>query len=317
MQVAVVGCGYWGQNHARTLAELGALAAVVDPNPDAAAREAAKNGVASKTWAEVLADPAITAVSIAAPAELHAPLALEAIAAGKDALVEKPISLSIEDGVRLQRAAEAASRILMVGHVLLYNPSFEALLGLIAEGRLGALSYAHSNRLSMGKFRLEENVLWSFAVHDVSMLLALFGGTPSEVRCTGRAYVTPGVQDEVQLEILFPGGGHGHVFASWLHPFKEHRLVVVGDKASAVLDDGKKTLILYPYALKAGAGAGAPLPEKGEEVVVDFPADLPLTRELEHFLDCCRTRSQPRSDAGEALRVLRVLSDAQKALDAG
>jgi UDP-2-acetamido-3-amino-2,3-dideoxy-glucuronate N-acetyltransferase len=151
-------------------------------------------------------------------------------------------------------------------------------------------------------------------VHDVSMLLALFGAAPSEVRCTGRAYVTPGVEDEVQLEMLFPGGGHGHVFASWLHPFKEHRLVVVGDKASAVLDDGKKSLILYPYSLDSSAGA--PVAAKGAETAIDFPADLPLTRELQHFLDCCRNRSQPRSDAGEALRVLRVLSDAQTALDA-
>jgi UDP-2-acetamido-3-amino-2,3-dideoxy-glucuronate N-acetyltransferase len=314
MSVAVVGCGYWGQNHARTLAQLGALSAIVDPNPEIAAREAAKNGVAARSWAEALADPAITAVSIAAPAELHVPLAREAIAAGKDVMVEKPISLSIADGELLQREAEAAGRILMVGHVLLYNPSFEALLGLIAEGKLGALRYAHSNRLSMGKFRLEENVLWSFAVHDVSMLLALFGGVPSEVRCTGRAYVTPGVQDEVQLEMLFPGGGHAHVFASWLHPFKEHRLVVVGDKASAVLDDGKKSLILYPYSLDTGSGA--PVAAKGEETVIEFPADLPLTRELQHFLDCCRTRARPRSDAEEALSVLRVLSDAQAALDA-
>jgi UDP-2-acetamido-3-amino-2,3-dideoxy-glucuronate N-acetyltransferase len=315
MSVAVVGCGYWGQNHARTLTQLGALSAVVDPNPETAAREAAKNGVAAMSWAQALADPRITAVSIAAPAELHVPLAREAIAAGKDVLVEKPISLNVADGELLAREAKAACRILMVGHVLLYNPSFEALLGLIGEGRLGALRYAHSNRLSMGKFRLEENVLWSFAVHDVSMLLALFGGAPDAVRCTGRAFVTPGVEDEIQLEMLFPGGGHGHVFASWLHPFKEHRLVVVGDKASAVLDDGRKSLILYPYSIKEGAGA--PVPEKGEEIDVPFSADLPLTRELAHFLDCCRTRSPPRSDAEEALRVLRVLSDAQAALDAG
>jgi UDP-2-acetamido-3-amino-2,3-dideoxy-glucuronate N-acetyltransferase len=314
MSVAVVGCGYWGQNHARTLAQLGALTAIVDPNPETAAREAAKNNVAAMTWAQCLADPAITAVSIAAPAELHVPLGREAIAAGKDVLVEKPISLSVADGALLAGEAKAAGRILMVGHVLLYNPSFEALLGLIADGALGKLRYAHSNRLSMGKFRLEENVLWSFAVHDVSMLLALFGGAPAEVRCTGRAYVTPGVQDEVQLEMLFEDGGHAHVFASWLHPFKEHRLVVVGDKASAVLDDGKKSLIVYPYSLDAGPGA--PVPAKGDEQVIDFAADLPLTRELQHFLDCCRTRSQPRSDAEEALRVLRVLSDAQKALDA-
>ena len=170
-------------------------------------------------------------------------------AAGKEVLVENPISLTVAEGEALKAQAEAAGRILMVGHLLQYHPAFEALLALVKAGRLGALRYAHSNRLSMGKFRLEENVLWSFAPHDVSMLLALFGAAPQRVRATGRAFVTPGIHDEVQVELEFPGGGHGHVFASWLHPFKEHRLVVVGESASAVLDDTKpwdQKLVVYP-----------------------------------------------------------------------
>lgn len=317
MSVAVVGCGYWGKNIVRSFAELGALSAVVDANPEAAAREADKNGAVARTWAEVLADPKITAVSIASPAELHVALCREAIAAGKDVLVEKPISLAVAEGEILQAEAEAAGRILMVGHLLQYHPAFEALLALVKAGRLGAVRYAHSNRLSMGKFRLEENVLWSFAPHDVSMLLALFDAEPDSVRATGRAFVTPGIEDEVQVELLFPGGGHGHVFASWLHPFKEHRLVVIGETASAVFDDTKpwdQKLVVYPYSLKHGAGA--PEPVKGEAEAVALTQDEPLKRECAHFLDACRNRSQPRTDAGEALRVLRVLSEAQRALAA-
>jgi UDP-2-acetamido-3-amino-2,3-dideoxy-glucuronate N-acetyltransferase len=316
MSVAVVGCGYWGRNIVRSFAELGALSAVVDADPATAEREGAKYGVAARTWEQVLADPAITAISLASPAELHAAHASRAIAVGKDVLVEKPIALTVADGERLALEAERAGRILMVGHLLQYHPAFEALLKLVRGGRLGAVRYAHSNRLSMGKFRLEENVLWSFAPHDVSMLLALFGATPTTVRATGAAFATKGIEDEVQVDLLFPGGGHGHVFASWLHPFKEHRLVVVGETASAVLDDTQpwdRKLMLYPYSLKTGAGA--PEASKGEPEAVALTADEPLKRECAHFLQACRDRSTPRTDAQEALGVLRVLSDAQACLE--
>jgi UDP-2-acetamido-3-amino-2,3-dideoxy-glucuronate N-acetyltransferase len=317
MTVAVIGCGYWGKNIVRSFAELGALSAVVDADPEIAAREADKNGVVARTWTAVLADPAITAVSIASPAELHVALCRQAIAAGKDVLVEKPISLTVAEGEILQAEAKAAGRILMVGHLLQYHPAFEALLALVRAGRIGAVRYAHSNRLSMGKFRLEENVLWSFAPHDVSMLLALFGDEPDSVRATGRAFVTPGITDEVQVDLLFPGGRHGHVFASWLHPFKEHRLVVIGETASAVFDDVRpwdQKLVIYPYSLRSGHGA--PDPVKGDAEAVVLTQDEPLKRECAHFLASCRNRSQPRTDAGEALRVLRVLSEAQRTLDA-
>jgi len=317
MSVAVVGCGYWGKNVVRSFAQLGALSAVIDPNPAAAESEAAAHGAAARSWDEVLADPAITAVSLATPAELHFDQAMAALKAGKDVLVEKPIALTAADGEALKAAAEASGRVLMVGHLLQYHPAFEALLALVEAGRLGALRYAHSNRLSMGKFRLEENVLWSFAPHDVSMLLALFGAAPVEVRATGGAFATAGIEDEVQVDMIFPGGGHGHVFASWLHPFKEHRLVVVGETASAVLDDTQpweRKLVLYPYALKTGAGA--PEAIKGEPEAISVPQDEPLKRECAHFLAACRDRSTPRTDAAEALRVLRVLSQAQACLDA-
>lgn len=316
MSVAVVGCGYWGKNVVRSFAQLGALSAVVDPFPAAAEREAAAHGVAARSWDEVLADPAITAISLATPAELHFDQAMAALNAGKDVLVEKPIALTAAEGEGLQAAANAGGRVLMVGHLLQYHPAFEALLDLVKSGRLGKLRYAHSNRLSMGKFRLEENVLWSFAPHDVSMLLALFGEAPTKVSAIGGAFATAGIEDEVQVDMVFPGGGHGHVFASWLHPFKEHRLVVVGETASAVLDDTQpweRKLMLYPYALKTGAGA--PEASKGEPEAVALEQDEPLKRECAHFLQACRDRSTPRTDAEEALRVLRVLSQAQDCLN--
>jgi predicted dehydrogenase len=307
-RVAQIGCGHWGRNLARNFAELGALAAVCDPNPETAAREGQKNHAPVKSIAEVMADPTIAGVSIAAPAELHAELALQAFAAGKHVFVEKPIALSLDDAAKMQAASEKAGRTLMVGHLLQYHPAFETLLGLVRRGDLGKLRYAYSNRLSLGKFRIEENTLWSLAPHDVSMLLALFGEEPVSVRGSGGAWVTPTVADEYRLDMTFKGGGRAHVFASWLHPFKEHRLVVVGEKAMAVFEDSLSSpnkLRLYRHIVETTGRT--PEPRKAEAELVPYPASEPLRNECEHFLACCAGKTRPRTDAAEAIAVLRVL----------
>ncbi|MBU4568770.1 MAG: Gfo/Idh/MocA family oxidoreductase, partial [Alphaproteobacteria bacterium] len=228
LKVAQIGAGYWGKNLARNFAELGALAAVVDDHPETAAREAEKNRVPVRTLGEVLADPTIAAVSIAAPAEAHAALALKAFAAGKHVFVEKPLALTLDDSRAMCDSADKAGRLLMVGHLLQYHPAFVTLLDLVRRGEIGGLRYAYSHRLSLGKLRTEENALWSFAPHDLSMLLALFDERPATVTGGGSAWVTRGLEDEYRLDMTFAGGRRAHVFAAWLHPFKEHRLVVVG-----------------------------------------------------------------------------------------
>ncbi len=306
--VAVVGCGYWGKNLVRNFAELDALAAVVDPDPATAAREAEKYGVQALSYEDALAHPDVSGVAIAAPAELHADLALKAFAAGKHVYVEKPIALTIAEGEKMKAAASEAGRVLMVGHLLQYHPAFIALLGAVRDGVLGDLRYAYSNRLSLGKFRVEENALWSFAPHDVSMLLALFGEEPETVTGRGGAYVTPGIEDECRLDLTFAGGKRAHVFASWLHPFKEHRLVVVGEKAMAVFEDsaqGAEKLRLYKHTIDASGHT--PVPTKADAEPIPYGTDEPLRSECAHFLDCCATGATPRTDADEALRVLKVL----------
>jgi len=306
--VAVVGCGYWGRNLVRNFADLGVLGAVVDANPTAAKIEADKYGVAAKTLDEALADSGITGLAVAAPAELHADIALKAFAAGKHVFVEKPIALSIADAEAMREAATKAGRALMVGHLLRYHPAFETLLGLVRSGELGELQYAYSNRLSLGKFRTEENTLWSLAPHDVSMLLALFGEEPVSVSGSGGAFVTPGVEDEYRLDMTFKDGRRAHVFTSWLHPFKEHRLVVVGDKGMAVFEDslaGKEKLRLFRHQIDTCGRA--PEPKKAEPDFVPYPVSEPLRNECQHFLDCCDGKAKPRTDANEAIAVLRVL----------
>lgn len=308
-KVAVLGCGYWGKNLVRNFAELGALAAVSDPHAETAAREAEKNHVPARTPDEIFADPAIHGIATAAPAELHAEIALKALAADKHVFVEKPLALTRKDGEAMVAAAERAGRVLMVGHLLQYHPAFEALLAAVKGGRIGALRYAYSHRLSLGKLRVEENVLWSFAPHDVSMLLALFGAAPETVEGRGGAFVTKGVEDEYRLDMTFKGGGRAHVFASWLHPFKEHRLVVVGETGMIVFEDSatdpKQKLRLYAHGVNRSGRA--PEPVKAEAEPLAYGAAEPLKQECAHFLDCIRTGARPRTDGREAAAVLDVL----------
>lgn len=315
VRVAVVGCGAWGRNHVRTHAGLGSLAAVVDPDPAVAAAQAEAHGAPARTFDEVLADPSIDAVVLAAPAADHARLADAAIAAGKHAFVEKPLALTVEDAERTVALAEASDRVLMVGHLLQYHPAFLALKDLVADGGLGELRYLYSNRLNLGQFRQEENSLWSFAPHDLSMLLSLVGTEPDEVWATGASYLSHDVADVTTTHLGFPGGVRAHVFVSWLHPFKEQRLVVVGSDAMVVFDDTQpweSKVVRYDHGVDWSDGR--PRPAKAEGVPIVLEQTEPLKVECQHFLDCVATGATPRTDGHEGLRVLRVLARAQASL---
>jgi UDP-2-acetamido-3-amino-2,3-dideoxy-glucuronate N-acetyltransferase len=197
----------------------------------------------------------------------------------------------------------------MVGHLLQYHPAFVTLLKLVRDGALGALRSAYSHRLSLGKTRVEENVLWSFAPHDVSMLLALFDAEPTRVSGAGGAFLTAGIEDEYRLDMAFANGARAHVFASWMHPFKEHRLVVTGDRAMAVFEDSAKPgekLRLYRHSFDMNKTP--PEPVKADMDPVAYPDDEPLLQECAHFLDCIASGARPRTDGAEGLRVLRVLT---------
>ena len=308
IKVAVFGCGHWGKNLARNFAELGALAAVVDPNPETAKKHAEAHGVAAMTSAEALASD-VDGVVIAAPAELHARLALEAFEAGKHVYVEKPIALSEEDALAMIAAGEKAGKKLMVGHLLQYHPVFVSLREKVRAGELGKLRYAYSHRLSTGKFRVEEDAFWSLAPHDVSMLLALFDEAPSDVRQSGLDFITSGIADETRLDMVFPSGGRAHVFASWLHPFKEQRLVVVGEDAMAVFDDVKpwdEKLAIFRHVIDTSGPV--PVPQKADAEYVEVPNGEPLKSECQHFLDSIANNTVPFTDGAEALRVLRVMA---------
>lgn len=315
-RIAHVGYGYWGRNLARNFAELGVLAAVVDENRAAAEHGASTHGVQPMSFAQVLADPTIDAVSLASPATLHASQARKALAAGKHVFVEKPLALDIADAEEVCRAAREGGRTLMVGHLLQYHPVFAALREMVQAGELGAIRYAYSNRLSLGKFRSEENVLWSFAPHDFSMVLSLFGEEPSSVTAQGNVSFLPGVADLAGAQMHFPSGGSAHVLVSWMHPFKEQRLVVIGEKASAVFEDSApewdRKLAIYRHGFDMSGPA--PVPTKAEPDYVQVPKSEPLRNECSHFVDCIDNGRAPLTDGNEGLRVLKLLQAAEVAL---
>ncbi|RYG88092.1 MAG: Gfo/Idh/MocA family oxidoreductase [Alphaproteobacteria bacterium] len=313
VRIAQVGCGHWGKNLARNFAQIGVLAAVSDHHPATAAKIAAEHGVAARSFDEILADDSIQGVALATPAEMHADMALAAIAAGKHVYVEKPLALDTADAQQMIDAAAKGARVLMVGHLLQYHPIFLKLKEMVEAGELGKVRYVYSNRLSLGKFRTEENVLWSFAPHDISMILALTGEAPTYVAAEGAAYVTPGLADWAICHLRFPSGARGHVQASWLHPYKEHRLVVVGDKAMAVFEDSipdwNKRLAIYRHGVDYSGPA--PVPVKGDAEYVDVPNGEPLRSECQHFADCVASGASARTDGEEGLRVLEVLQRAE------
>ena len=315
VRVAVIGSGYWGKNLVRNLAELGALAAICDPDRVAAAALAERYGIPVRTLDAILADASVPAVAIAAPAVHHARLARLALEAGKHVFVEKPLALTLTEAERLCQLAAERDRRLMVGHLLQYHPAFIALRELVRDGALGRLQYLYSNRLNLGKVRREEDILWSFAPHDLSMILSLVGQEPSEVSATGGCYLHKTIADVTTTHLGFPGGEQAHVFVSWLHPFKEQKLVVVGDRAMGVFDDGRpwsEKLLLYPHRIEWRERM--PVPMRADATPVALTEGEPLEFECRHFLECVATGARPRTDGQEGLRVLRVLTRASEAL---
>ena len=316
--VAVIGAGYWGKNLVRNFAALGALKVVCEKN------EALSKGFSEKypdvsiclAVNEALARPDVDGVVISTPAETHFTLAREALLAGKHVYAEKPLTLDEAEARELIALAAEKNLVLMVGHLLQYHPVFVTLKNMVRAGELGRINYIYSNRLNLGKIRREENILWSFAPHDISMILSLAGEFPVNVMATGGNYLHQKIADVTTTHMEFPSGLRAHVFVSWLHPFKEQKLVVVGDQKMAVFDDTKpwkEKLTLYPHTIHWEGNV--PVPEKAESSFVEAPEGEPLKAECAHFLSCMAEHKTPLTDGREGLAVLTVLNAAQKSLN--
>jgi UDP-2-acetamido-3-amino-2,3-dideoxy-glucuronate N-acetyltransferase len=316
--LGVVGAGHWGRNLVRNFRELGVLRAVCDPDDCALAPARALGVRTYLSFDALLADPEIDAVAIASPAVTHADLAAKALAAGKHVFVEKPLCLDPREGPGLARAATLRGLTLMVGHLLLYHPAYRSLKRLVDASELGELRYIYSNRLSLGRIRREENALWSFAPHDVSMILDLTGRIPHTASTSGGIYLSPTVADTTLSSFSFSEDLRAHIFVSWLHPYKDHRMVVVGTDGMAAFNDsvaGPDKLLLYRH--RVNWNGDIPDIDRAEAAAVPYDDDEPLLLECRHFLDCIADGATPRSNAEEATRVLSVLEACQRSLTEG
>lgn len=320
--LALLGAGHWGKNLARSFDALQALAVVVESS-EAVLDQIKKQYPRVRTtfsYAEVLADPSITKVAIATRAAQHYELADAALKAGKDVYVEKPLCLRLDQAEALVDLADATGQVLMVGHLLQYHPCVVRLRELVADGTLGKILTITSNRLNLGKFRTEENALWSFAPHDISVILSLLGDRlPETVRCMGAAHLSKDIADSTLTVMRFSGNVMAQIYVSWLNPFKEQKLTIVGTDGMAVFDDTKpwaEKLTLYRKYLTWQMGQD-PVPLKAVGEALEVAEGEPLRAECDHFLAACRERTGPRTDGPEGLRVLRVLDMAQRSLETG
>jgi len=307
--IAVIGCGHWGKNLVRNFAEIGALAAVCDPDNKVAEKYAMQFLVNNLSFLEVLNDSSILGVVLAVPAPLHAKLAIEAMQAGKHVYVEKPLAMNEIEAKDIIATSKKHNVKLMVGHLLQYHPIFKAVRELVLSRKLGNLNYIYSNRLSFGKVRSEEDVIWSFAPHDISMILSLAGEEPESIKTESSNILQSEIADIATIHMSFKSKLKAHIHVSWIHPYKEQKLVVIGNKAMAVFDDTQpwdKKLALYPHNIDFVEKI--PVLEKADVEYINVQESEPLRNECQHFVDVVLGRLEPLTDGSEGLRVLNVLS---------
>jgi len=316
-RLAVLGCGYWGRNLVRNFHALGALAAIVEPSApgQATAAEIAPGVPVFASLEAALGQVALQAVAVATPAATHCATALQAMNAGLDVFVEKPLALTLEDGAAMVTAAEADGRILQVGHLLEYHPALPVLTDWVRSGKLGRLRRLQAHRLNWGKVRTEEDALWSLAPHDLAVILRLTGTLPTTVSCRGSHILGTPRADTAVTVLGFPDGVEAHVLSSWYHPIKEQRIIVTGDRGIAVFDDvaRENKLTFHEQAVAWGNDATPELRQSPPQPAT-LAAEEPLRRECAAFLAAVQTRHPPLADGRSGLRVLAVLDACRRSM---
>ncbi len=323
--LAVVGCGYWGIHHVRVAAaQRGArLVAVCDTDGEALARAArlAPGARLLRSFDEVLADPSVDAVVLATPARVHGSQAERALASGRHVLVEKPLALAVPEAERVVAEAKRSGRVLAVGHLMLYHPAVVRLRELLTSGALGPLYYQYATPVNHGRLRSDENALWSFAPHDLSMIdFLLDGEEPESVSARGQSYLQAGVEDVVFVTLKYRRGQMAHILLSWLDPRKERRLTLVCSRQMVEFDDvASEKLRIYDKGYDRPPAftqyAEYLTLRQGDIHIPHVPMAEPLSLELAHFVDCVHNGTAPRSDGSGGLRIIRILAAAQASLE--
>ena len=312
--ICVIGAGYWGYNHIKTLHELGALYGVVDSNPKTIDKISQTYNYI-KTFKDIdnaLDDSKIKGFTVCTPPETHYQLSKKITSSRKHVLVEKPFTLDISEAEELCNLSKKHSTIMMVGHVLLFHPAIIKIKELIEQGKIGKLQYIYSNRLNLGQVRTQENVFWSLAPHDIAIFQYLIGSQPNSIKASGSAFLQERIVDSTITKLKYNGGVEGHIFVSWLHPFKEHRLVVIGSEAMISFQDSDEKKPLKFYSKKFDMKNGFPKKIDGPTKEIEYERKMPLTEELKYFLDSFNSGIVEKSGANHALEVTKILVEASR-----
>jgi predicted dehydrogenase len=321
--IAVVGAGAWGKNHIRVFSEIpGVHLKYLCDKDSSKLSSLQKSYPQSKTVEDlspILADPEVKGVVITSSASSHFPLAKAALLEGKDVLVEKPMALKVKDAEEMTRISEEKDRILMVGHLLIYHPVFDRLKEMVDSGELGKVHYIYTQRVNLGVIRQDENALWSFAPHDLSVVQKLLGEMPVVVSANGQSYVQKEIEDVVFLSLHFADGKMVNIHLSWLDPHKVRKITIVGSKKMVVFDDmeASEKLKVYDKGVRSPSygSYGEYLSLRfGDITIPNIKMTEPLRVEAEHFIQCIQTRGKPKTDARDGLEVVKILVAAQESL---
>tara|TARA_B100002051_G_scaffold242463_1_gene247687 strand:- start:1218 stop:2174 length:957 start_codon:yes stop_codon:yes gene_type:complete len=314
-KICVVGAGYWGKNHIRTLNELGVLRGIVESNLKLRESLAIQySNVPCYENISLALKEDYDGFTISTPAESHYEIGKQIISAGKHVLIEKPMTLSVKDSEDLLLLSNKFDICLMVGHVLLFHPAIIKIKEIIENGRIGDLQYLYSNRLNLGKVRTEENVFWSLAPHDIAIFQYLTNSFPKLIQSKGSTFLQQGIPDSTMMNIEYENGIEGHIFVSWLHPFKEHRLVVIGSKAMISFEDSMDSKPLKLYSKKFDLISGVPEKVDGPVERISYENKMPLTEQLKYFLNHLDGKKPKIANGESGLEVIKILVKASEQL---
>lgn len=313
-KICVVGGGRWGQNHIKTLFNLNNLGGIVESNPKRLKELLEQYPVEGFTTLEDALNKRFDGYTIAAPAPLHYSIVKQLLLNSQNVLVEKPLTLSSVEALELVKLAETNNVQLMVGHVLLFHPAIRKIKELIDDGKIGKLYYIYSNRLNLGTVRTEENVFWSLAPHDVSILDYFVGKPALSIKAKGQKFLQEGIYDSTLAILTYPDNVQGHIFASWLHPFKEHKLVVIGSKGMLLFEDSSKDKNIIFYNKRIDFENGIPVKVEKSEEIIDYERAMPLTEELKYFIEHLDSKVMI-ADGRSGYEVVKILEIVQQQID--
>jgi len=315
-KICVIGAGRWGMNHIKTLHKLGHLGAIVETDPARLNELTATFNVPVYSSIEMATETGYDGYIVASPAETHYPIGKKLLEGGFNVLIEKPLALSADHSAKLVELAERQKKCLMVGHLLLFHPAIRKIKAVLDSGKLGQLYYVYSTRLNLGTVRTEENVFWSFAPHDISVLDYLIGSPPIKIEAKGSRYLQEKIYDLTMTQLTYRDNINAHIFVSWLHPFKEQRLVLVGSKGMLSFDDSSAKREILFYNKHIDWVNGQPVKVEEADEIIAYEKKLPLDEELLYFIDHLNWPAEV-ADGKTGHEVVKVLEQVQKIISKG